>query len=160
MSGAAYNRGKSEQVVGTPRDFIMAVQHRFGRIQWDLAANEENAVVEGIFKGNFYSEACDSLKTPWPEDKSTHWLNPPFANIEPWAKKCSVTSERCGWTLLLVPASIGTNWWINHVEGKAMVYGLSPRIKFVGAKDPYPKDLALCAYGYGVQGHTSWRWKP
>jgi hypothetical protein len=41
-----------------------------------------------------------------------------------------------------------------------MVLALQPRIKFIGAKDVYPKDLALCAYGYGgIHGEDVWAWK-
>lgn len=163
MSGASYNRSKSEQVVSTPREFIMAVQKKFGRIKLDLAANAENSVTEGDFEGKFYGPGSvmgeNSLVSDWSIKDCVRWLNPPFAAIALWAQKCSYFSDHRAWTLLLVPASIGTNWWMSHVDGKCMVYGLSPRITFVGSKDPYPKDLALCAYGYGAKGYSSWRWK-
>ena len=59
---------------------------------------------------------------------------------------------------MLVPASIGTNWYRDYIDGQMMVWGI-PRIKFVGATQAYPKDLMLCAAGYGVQGHGFWDWR-
>jgi len=164
MGGATLNRGKSEQVVRTPMEFIRTVEGRFGRIKWDLAATMDNQVTGGLYEGNFLGPGSgvgceDSLTTYWPFGDGTMWLNPPFADIAPWACKCSNVASAPSWTLMLVPASEGTNWWSEFVHGIAMVYFLSPRITFVGSKDPYPKDLALCAYGFGAHGYTTWRWK-
>jgi hypothetical protein len=166
MGGASYNRGSSDQDIGTPRDFLYAVEKRFGNIEFDLAATSENVVIQDQErKSRFFgpgSPYCESsLYVNWANmsDYRVLWLNPPFARIAPFAQKCAEQRNRKGWILMLVPGSIGTNWWCESVRDKAMIYALQPRIKFVGAKDAYPKDLALCAYGYGVRGETSWRWK-
>ena len=39
-----------------------------------------------------------------------------------------------------------------------MVLGLSPRLTFEGTDDPYPKDLMLSVFGYGLSGFGTWRW--
>lgn len=158
MNGASYNRGKSEQSVGTPSEFIEAVEDRFGLIDFDLACSPNNCVCEYGW-GPEWALIIDALSRDWSEFHGTLWLNPPFVNIQPWAKKCESVKDRLGLTIMLVPASIGTNWYMDHVEGKSVVIGLSPRMKFVGHKDPYPKDLMLCVYGYGLHGHQSWKWK-
>jgi hypothetical protein len=54
---------------------------------------------------------------------------------------------------------MGTNWWNDYVHGHAMVIGLRPRIKFVGAAQGYPKDLSLSIYAPGMVGYGTWRWK-
>jgi hypothetical protein len=59
---------------------------------------------------------------------------------------------------MLVPYSGGALWWNKHVMGQGMVYGI-PRLTFVGCKDPYPKDLALIAYGFGVAGFGFFDWR-
>jgi hypothetical protein len=41
-----------------------------------------------------------------------------------------------------------------------MVLPLNPRLTFVGEKDPYPKDLMLSCFGFGVTGCKQWRWLP
>lgn len=157
-TGASYNRHVSEQDVRTPRNFLNAVEKRFGPIEWDLACTDDNCVCR-----HGWTPENDSISIDWNiffgSNHETLWLNPPFGNINKWAKKCEKMRERPGWTLLLVPASVGARWWFNHIEGKAMIYHLAPRIKFVGHRCAFPKDLALCAYGFGAHGHTSWRWR-
>lgn len=148
-------RGKSKQDYSTPWEFIRAVEKRFGDLNVDLAASDDNA------KAPYYvTEETDSLSIDWsPPDRINMWLNPPFANIEPWVKKCAATALGHGSQILvLVPASIGSNWFAEHVHGRARVYGLSPRLTFEGCKDPYPKDLMLCVYGERP-GLECWRWK-
>ena len=166
MTGAAYNRGNSEQSVGTPRDFLDAVEKRFGTIGWDLAATYENKVASGdenFFGLNHWRLGYrDAIEADWFDLKFRHWvrwLNPPFGNISPWAEKCAECQWLNVWTLFLVPYSAGSNWWRDYVRGKAMVFALQPRLKFIGHTQSYPKDLALCAYGFGVNGEDNWRWK-
>ena len=162
MTGAAFNRNGSCQSYQTPPEFLAVVADRFGRIDWDLAAHDRNAVCPRYLgPGSMFAE--DSLEADWPAiigPRSVAWLNPPFADIRPWAAKCARLSERGGWTLLLVPASVGTNWWSEIVHYQGFAFWLSPRLRFVGCADPYPKDLALVAYGYGVTGAGPWRWRP
>ena len=157
--------GKSVQEVGTPREFLDAVEERFGRLRWDLAADETNHVTEG-WSGPGSTVQPDSLKGAWwalPE--GLLWLNPPYAKIGPWAEKCSRWREVDSWNAtrqriaFLVPASVGTNWFAAHVDRKALVLFLSPRLTFVGHTQSYPKDLMLAVYG-ARPGYECWRWKP
>lgn len=148
---------RSKQDYVTPPEFIEAVERRFGPLVCDLAASAENARAP-----RFYDLARDSFSVPWASEHPTGtlWLNPPFADIEPWAEKCEFESTiRHGLILLLTPASIGSNWFAAHVHRKAVVLGLSPRMQFIGADDPYPKDLSLSVYGFGLWGFDTWRWK-
>lgn len=151
---------RSEQVVVTPFALITAVEKRFGRITFDLAAGKANCRARST--GKFYSEADDSLKQEWYLLKGNLWLNPPFGDIAPWAKKCAATglSNHGVHVLFLIPASVGSNWWAEHVDKKADVYFLSPRVTFVGHSSSYPKDLALCRYHRSTKGlYECWRWK-
>ena len=155
-TGASLNRGRSKQDYGTPKAFMTAVERRFGSIVCDLAADAHNTKSEC-----WYGEDRDSLTVPWALEnpEGTLWLNPPFSDITPWAAKCSVERlSRTGLILLLTPASIGTEWFASHVHGQAMVLGLSPRLTFEGTTDPYPKDLMLSVFGYGMSGFDLWRW--
>ena len=154
-TGPSMNKGKSKQDYGTPWEFIRTVEARFGTLTFDLAASAENAKAP-----QFFTEADDSLSQPWPLD-GVCWLNPPFANIADWAKKCAaVAPSHSGLILFLTPASIGANWFADHVNHKAMVLGISPRLTFEGTTDPYPKDLMLSVYGFGMSGFDTWRWRP
>jgi phage N-6-adenine-methyltransferase len=149
--------GYSKQNYGTPWEFIQVVERRFGKIVFDLAAEAGNAKCE-----NFFAEKDDSLSQPWAENfpDGVLWINPPFKNIKDWAKKCAEESlNRKGLILLLVPASVGSNWFAEHVHNKSMVLALSPRLVFEGETASFPKDLMLCCYGSGFKGFDVWRWK-
>ncbi|MDE2099188.1 MAG: hypothetical protein KGL39_18180 [Patescibacteria group bacterium] len=152
--GAGYHRGSSNQEVETPPDFMSAVQNVFGSIGFDLAASEKNAKAP-----LFFTEAMNSLEQKW-HMSLLNWLNPPYANIGPWAKKCLEESQRGCKILMLVPASVGSNWWRDYVHEKASVWFLNGRLTFVGEKHPYPKDLALILWGRTWSpGYHIWTWK-
>lgn len=162
ISGRTMPRQKphcSKQDYGTPRVLLDAVERRYGKLVLDLAARGDNAVCDA-----FITPERDSLKVDW--EREYHmlvpnrvetlpfaWLNPPFSNIAAWAEKCAEASFPI---LMLVPASIGSNWFGEWVLPHAKVIGLAPRITFVGAKDPYPKDCMLCEYG--GQGFEQWNY--
>ena len=151
----------SKQDWETPPEFIRAVRRRFGNLAIDLASSGGNAKADRTF-----TEQEDSLKQEWCDAikaDSIAWLNPPFADIEPWVRKAaewSADGKRFCRTsiLILVPASIGTNWFAKHVHQKAFVWGLQGRMTFYGATAPYPKDLMLLEYGHAT-GFGVWDWR-
>jgi len=148
---------KGKQDWETPQDLIDAVEKRFGEIHFDLAASPGQQR-----SASYFSPEQDSLRHAWRDLSGSRvaWLNPPFADIAPWARKLT---EECSdlqrWTLMLVPAAVGSNWYREHVEGRAFVLFLNPRITFRGASAPYPKDCMLVCAGFGVTGSATWRWK-
>lgn len=151
--------GKSEQTVCTPQEFIEAVRRKFGHLRWDLACNDTNSVADiGV------TEEMDSFTIPWNRCGGIKWLNPPFGKIEPWVKKASeeCTSRHDQPLLILVPASVGSNWYAKYVYPFATTWALSPRIKFTGHATAFPKDLMLLQYG-GLDSQPGtlklWRWQ-
>lgn len=159
-TGASLNRGGSKQDYETPDEFVAAVAKRFGRIEFDLAASPHNTKHR-----RYFSKEQDSLAQKWHQIGGLLWLNCEFANIDPWAEKCAAESLLGARIALLTPASVGTVWFAQHVHGRALVLGLSPRITFVGEPTPYPKDLMLSVFGPpGVvpwsPGFDVWRWRP
>ena len=169
MAGAALNRGASRQDWATPPELIDAVTQRFGPLTIDLAARADNTKAPA-----YIDPATDSLAADWPK-AGRAWLNPPFSGIGPWARKCAehTASTSLGRGLLnglgrnleilfLVPASVGANWFRDHVYERAAVLALNGRVTFVGAKDPYPKDLILCVYGPSslwLPRFSVWDWR-
>lgn len=167
--------GRSRQDYGTPREFLEAVEARFGTLAWDLAASTANNVC-GILRDRyrtFYgpgsSAGQDALEQDWTELSGTLWLNPEFGDLAPWAKKCADTIAMARAdrkrahrhdlrVCLLTPASVGAEWFHEHVHGRALVLGLSPRLTFVGETSPYPKDLSLSVFGADRVGFEPWRW--
>lgn len=144
----------SRQDYGTPWDFIRAAEARFGKLDVDLAARRDNAKAR-----RFISPRRNALHVEWSVEYcgALAWLNPEFADIEPWAAKCA--RERKLRILLLTPASVGSNWFVEHVHRRALVLALNPRLVFVGERDPYPKDCILSCFGFGRAGFDVWRWK-
>lgn len=146
-------RGESSGDYQTPGEFIEAVERKFGPISFDLAASPGESVCP-----NYFSEVENSLIQCWSDLKGLLFLNPPYANIRVWAKKCAEEGAKKAHILLLTPASVSTNWFWDYVQSNAMVYCIQPRIRFVGAKDLYPKDLILSEFGSGLTGMQRWKW--
>lgn len=157
-TGPSIKRGKSKQDYETPPEFMRAIHNHFGVPTWDLAATKENKKAE-----NYITEEADSLTFNWHRLGGPLYLNPPFDNIRPWAEKCFAESVGGAKILFLVPASTGSTWFADFVYHKAIVHFLSGRnyrIKFVGADDPYPKDLMLVEYDETkFPGFQLWPWR-
>lgn len=144
---------RSSQVVCTPPEFLAAVTAKFGPLGLDVASDVGNSVA-----GDCWTPTGDGLKQSW-ESPGLAWCNPPFGRIAHWVAKAHSERVLGNASLLLVPASVGSNWWANDVHHHAQVWFLSPRLTFVGHTNPYPKDLALLHYDFGIPGYATWRWK-
>lgn len=151
---------RSKQNFGTPENFIRAVKARLGITEFmhDFAADATNTKAV-----RFFDEARDALSVPWWEEYTLGgwgWLNPPFAKIGPWASRCARASG--AQIAFLVPAGVGSNWFRDDVDGKALVLMLNGRLAFMPDKPNwlYPKDCILCLYGPAIQpGYEVWNWR-
>lgn len=155
-TGPSINRHNSKQDYSTPQDFFNAVVRKFGSIMFDLAADDQNTKAT-----RWFTEEQDSLKQDWYKIKPAGllWLNPPFGDIEPWAKKCHDESRQAATILFLTPASVGSNWFADYVLGHAKILALNPRLSFDG-KNAYPKDLMLSVFGNTIKPCFGiWRWR-
>lgn len=157
MAMPKQNPGRSKQDYGTPLEFLAAVKRRLCITDFsaDLAASEGNAVA-----AIYYTVEDDSLKSSHKWDfGGWSWLNPPFSNIAPWVEKASKEAMQGANIAMLVPASVGSNWWRDWVEPYAYQSFLNGRLTFVGETTPYPKDCALLLYTpWGFTGHEVWNW--
>lgn len=159
-TGPTINKGKSKQDYQTPADFMAAVKLRYGDIAFDLAAHSENTQALAWFgPGSAYCE--DAFATDWNDTigQRLAWLNPPFANIGPWAERCAIAGEEGTKILFFVPASVGANWYRDFVHNRCYVLGINGRVTFAGCSDPYPRDMLLCEYGFGRTGFGIWNWR-
>lgn len=148
--------GRSQQDVRTPGVFLAAVRARLhiDAFTIDLAASRENTVAK-----KFYSERTNSLIQDWNRG-GFNWCNPPFGDIGPWVKKAVDETTRGASTAMLVPASVGSNWWRDFVHEKCRVLLLNGRLTFVGHTQPYPKDCALLLYAPDqIIGYEVWTWE-
>ena len=159
MSEPKQKPGRSKQDYGTPPEFLVAVKALLGikGFALDVAATAENAVCP-----SFVNESQDGLSLRWASALTSDWAwcNPPYGDIGPWTAKAY--AEKCVGvqTAMLIPASVGANWWRDHVHNKAHVLFLNGRVTFVGCTDPYPRDCALLLYSYAWQiDYDVWTWK-
>jgi phage N-6-adenine-methyltransferase len=148
--------GTSIQEVATPADFLSAVKRclNISEFIMDLAADAHNTVA-----ADYLTEQDNSLEQPWPKH-GWCWLNPPFSKLEKWVEKAWIESREGAQIAMLVPASVGSNWWSYWVDNNAYITFLNGRITFVGHTAPYPKDLALLLWAPYLRGGSCiWRWK-
>jgi len=151
---------RSKQDYQTPPELLSSLRKhlKIDEFYYDLAALDENTVAS-----KWYTEADDALKQDWPKntDEEERWCfcNPPYSNITPWVKKAWEESLRGASIAMLLPASVGSNWWADYVHDKCKVMFIRPRITFVGATDPYPKDCVILLYGSIYKEYILWNWK-
>lgn len=160
--------GRSKQDYATPKDFIAAVKTRLGipahrQFAHDFAADRRNK------QADTYYSAKDSAFNYSPSEWRVRcamgwgWLNPPFNDITPWANRASLCKYEGGQIAMLVPASVGSNWFRDHVYQEALVLALNGRLAFMPDKPTwlYPKDCILCLYSEAIApGFEVWDWRP
>lgn len=157
MNVPAQKPGRSKQDYGTPLALIQACEARFGSFSLDLAASEENKKAPRCI-----TIEHDSLTQDWTTLAAGGlcWLNPPFSDIGVWTAKCRAEADRGCRIVMLVPASIGSEWFARDVFDHAAIIAIRPRLTFEGCTDPYPKDCMLLLWGMGGKSVMEiWRWK-
>lgn len=170
--GPSIQRGKSSGDIHTPWSFIRAIEAAFSPVKVDLAASGPQSAKAEVY----IPPSVDSLIQDWDYDyyhkycreRDLMYLNPPYSNITPWARKCAETYEHNEHVeiMLLVPASVGANWFWDWVWSYATVYSVG-RLVFDNCFDRktgervstvYPKDLILCHYTNTTPAKTLQRW--
>ena len=158
MSAPRQTPHRSKQDYATPPVFIAAVLARLGipAFAIDLAADALNTKAE-----TFLTAADDALTVPhWERliGSGWGWLNPPFARIKPWARRCVETRAAGGQVALLVPMA-AADWCRDYVHGQARVLLLNGRIAFVGCDGAATKDCMLALYQVFHLLQFAWRWR-
>ncbi len=155
MSPPEQKPGRSKQDYGTPQELIDAIERRWGKLTFDLAASDANAKCE-----QYFTVEEDYLTQPALPNRELCWLNPPFDKLAKWVKKTSLDTCEGQRTIELVPAAVGSNWFADHVWMRAQVIALRPRIVFEGMAQGFPKDCMLLVWGLSEpQGFELWKWK-
>lgn len=152
--------GSSRQDYETPEDLIRAVKRRLAIREFAIDLAAESSTAKAV---NYVTKEDDALSISWALNFPASWpkyewawLNPPFAKIEPWLEKAATCGRNVA---VLIPASVGANYWAKWVHDKALVLLLNGRITFEGELDPYPKDCVLLLYSPDIgPGYQPWRW--
>ncbi len=166
MTMPAQTPSTSFQNYVTPPTLIKAVKTllNINSFAFDFAASAENTK-----SNHFWTAEQDSLSftpTAWAEvcHSGWGWLNPPFKHLKPWAQACEQAYIQGAKIALLVPASVGANWYRDHVYPHTLTLALNGRVPFIPNKPTwlYPKDLMLCLYGMPIgtlPDFRIWDWK-
>jgi len=146
------DKTKTEQDVQTDPRLFSALDRHFG-FNYDLACTKENKLCKfGL------TPSDNALRMDWHQLEGYLWLNPPYANIEPWARKCYEESLKGAKIVLLTPASVGSNWFRDFIYLKAWVRFLNGRLTFVGHKTPYPRDCMISIFDTIHFDMDVWNW--
>lgn len=103
----------------TPRWVFMAIQQLLAvRFTVDVACNAENALLP-----EFIGVERDALSCHWGEPGTVAFLNPPYSRIEPWVDAAIREQCRGVTTVMLVPQSLDTGWYIKatHFANETVV---------------------------------------
>lgn len=147
MGGPSINRAESSGDIWTPWEFVRAVESKFGKLTRDLAASGPQSAKAP----RWITPEQDSLTVDWHGSPGLDWLNCPYGNITPWALKCAWEFTQ-GWRgFLLVPGSVGSNWFERAVWPYADTYSVGRMVfdncfdRKTGApvRTVYPKDLIM-----------------
>lgn len=154
---------ESKQDHATPPQFLGAVQRQFGcRFTLDLAALPENRKCDRFFSPEFdslgqdWKSVLEAGADPFMDEDCAAWLNPPFRGVDPWMEKCKAEAAKGCRIVTLTLASLGTGWYRDHVHGQGYTLVLQKRMVFLGQKDPFPKELMLTLWGFGLTGFGFW----
>lgn len=187
MTMPAQKPGRSKQNYGTPQDFLAAARGRLGinAFSFDFACDLKNKKAKRGWteKDNSLSKSAEQWAEQCYSDDlegdtgKWGWLNPPFADIEPWVIKCLETSIAGGRIVFLVPASVGSNWYRDYIHDQFGVQTLflngrlcfienwrttiNPATgKFYTSEPLYPKDCILVLFGTNEAYNADvWTWK-
>lgn len=153
MSGPYSKPEAGQQDYRTPPDFLSRTARKFGvQLTFDLACTSQDFIASSL-DGFRHDQGHDALASAWPRmpDGEAAWCNPPFSRSSAFARVAS-ESPHCR-TLMLIPASVGSNWFAEHVAGRALVVFLRPRLTFLMPDGtPCPaginRDCMLLAWGW------------
>ena len=105
----------------------------FARLNWVFCFRLDVCALPGNAKcARFFTPEDDGLEQPWAPHVC--WMNPPYGRgISAWLKKAWQESQRGATVVALLPGDTSTRWWHDWVQGKASVFPLEGRVRFVGA---------------------------
>lgn len=121
----------------TPPNLFNALNKRFD-FTLDVCANKENAKCE-----RYYTEADNGLEQPW---TGRIWCNPPYEDIEPWAKRARAAQLDGYVVVMLLPVRPGQAWFQDYVAPFADIRWCRGRIAFVGSKSSPAWDSMIAIY--------------
>jgi phage N-6-adenine-methyltransferase len=121
----------------TPPDVFAALNAEFG-FTLDVAADAHNAKCR-----RYFTSAEDGLRQSW---TGVCFMNPPYGRaIGHWVQKARESAAEGATVVCLLPASVDTAWWHEHIEPYAEYRFLRGRLRFSGhgGAAPFPSTVVI-----------------
>jgi site-specific DNA-methyltransferase (adenine-specific) len=144
---------KNEKNMHTSKLFRHGQYERSGSDFW-LTPNH---IIEELIKkyGDLF-DPCprlpdfDGLEIEWPRDQWIY-VNPPYSNIETWAKKCFVEWKKGSKIIMLIPARTDTRYFHTWIHPHAKIEFIKGRLKYLNpitkeTKGSAPFPSIFCIY--------------
>lgn len=141
---------------GTPRELFDVLDREFG-FTLDACATAENAKLP-----RFFSPEDNGLEQSWKGERV--FCNPPYSEIEAWARKAAAEALGGSLVVLLVPARTGSRWFWQYLTAGEVRF-LTRRLRFEKepgkpGKESAPFDSAIVILGHGREPGTHyWNWE-
>jgi site-specific DNA-methyltransferase (adenine-specific) len=111
----------------TPFEFFSKLNDEF-HFTLDPCATAQNAKCP-----KFYTKEEDGLAQSWENERV--FMNPPYgAEVANWIAKAYFERDRAEVIVALLPVRTDTRWFHDFVIGKAEIWFVKGRLKFVGPK--------------------------
>lgn len=115
-------RGKGREWA-TPRTLYAQMDAEFG-FTVDVCASDLNHK-----HPRYWTEAHNGLAQDW--RREVCWMNPPYgAEIRAWIRKARESADAGATVVALLPSETDTDWWHDHILGRAEVRYIRGRIRF------------------------------
>ncbi|MEY0334758.1 phage N-6-adenine-methyltransferase [Providencia rettgeri] len=112
----------------TPKWCVVAIEIILSlKFQVDVACNKDNALFE-----NYIGVEKNALVSDWGLPGAVAYLNPPYSKIEPWIDAAINQQSKGVTTVMLIPQSIDTRWYLKAREwANEVVFIIGGRIAFL-----------------------------
>lgn len=158
---------KREQTVLTPKWLIDGLLRccglKLGLDPCTTSANPTGAAIfcsktEKLKDGVTPNPFDDGLKIDWADTTGSEHLtfvNPPYADLEEWLKKCAEEARNGARIYALIPFRPQRTWFSYYLHGQKLAC-LAP-FPFVGEKNGFPAPLCIASWNVPVPTEM---WQP
>lgn len=115
---------------GTPPSVWRPLARAVGGFDLDPCSGAETSPIASAR----YDESDDGLAKPW---FGKVWLNPPYSDMDDWAKECVAETEsgRAETVVALVPSRTSADWWQDYIGKATALCFVDGRIEFQGRNE-------------------------
>ena len=134
----------------TPLSLFAELDQEFGPFDLDVAATDDNALVE-----SYFTPESNGLARVW---GGVCWCNPPYGReVSRWVEKAheEALAGRAT-TVCLLPARTDTRWWHEHVMQADIIRFIKGRVHFRrgGKSGPAPFPSAVVVFQASPSSET------